>query len=187
MVTKGVQDEPSHSCGYMQGWGGGTSVMWNAAIKEWVFLVSYSTGLGLAISNDTHARPGTWWRIDPTTGESEPGFKSTKELPHPDLKGVNCVDGAIIRDTKNDLYQIILSPGSGSFNYVSTKDFRSFSKEVQLYNGTEGLVEGATYPTAVGTHGDALTGDGTATIYFGGNKESSVPFGRGIYGFDVEF
>ena len=151
-------------------------------------LISYTAGLGLATSNDTLARPGTWIRIDPTTGDWEPGFKSTRELPHPQLLGFAGGNGAIIRDTLTDLYHVIFNLYGSNFLHFSTVDFDTFSAVSYFYNDTAGLVDGIAYPTAIGTDGDALTTNGKATIFFGGQNETADPvWGRPVYAMDVDF
>lgn len=186
LLTRGIQHEPE-DCEWMEGWSGGTAIAWHSETARWVFLISYDTGLGLVFSNDTLARPGNWYRIDPTTNATEPALKSTREPPHPQLKGVTCASGSIIRDAKNGVYQIILGKWGGGLSYISTKDFVDFTAEVELYDGADGLVDKLNYPTAVGTEGDSLTNDGMATVYFGGTPQQKVPYGRGIYSIDVVF
>ena len=102
--------------------------------------------------------------------------------------GVSAMDGSIIFDRKTKAYHYIFTPGVGDFTVISTLDFRNFTvSKKPFYNGTEGLVDSIGYPTVIGTHGDAMTADGTATVYFGGNNLTAVPLGRPIYSMGIAF
>lgn len=176
IITSGVQQDPSN-CSPFTGVGDFVT-MWDADKKQWTIFAP-EPSLAMIVSSDAMAGPGTWTRIDPTTGDTAPGFIGNgTSLPHPDLQSISGSNPSIIRDEQRGLYHMAWGKWGGGIAFSSSKDLARWDSPVMLYPGEQDSGD-PQYPTLVGDMGDLLTTDGSVQLYFTAN--TTVDFGRAIW------
>ena len=185
ILTKGTQNTTCDDSHQFTGTGDFVT-MWNPAKKEWV-IIAQEGPLVMSHSSDALARPGTWERIDPPTGQTQPGYKTDVTLSHSDLAPIGGSNPSMIYDSANKIYQMVYAKWGGGIAYTNSTDLYRWSAPILIWDDSSagGLATGSKYPTLLGDGGDLQTSTGGATLYFG--ADNSVSWGRALWSVDVAF
>lgn len=173
ILTRGEEADGGTGCGDM-------AVMWNHKRSEWhAFVQEYfndgdQNGLVMAVSNDTLARPGTWYRVQPTNGTEQTWKRDSgyalgppeAGLPHPSLvmhhhRGTN---PSIIWDDSTQKWHMVFARWGGGIRYSNSDDGYHWTTPLdfpKMFHGTS-----SSHPTLIGSRGDTSTANGIATMYY---------------------
>ena len=185
IVTKGQQTASCDEANRFTGTGD-FAAMWNPTRKEWVILAQEGP-LVMSTSADPLAKPGSWSRIDPVSGQTQPGFigSTTDEpLAHGDLQSVAGSNPSIIRDERNQCWHMVYAKWGGGLAYTNTTDLYRWEIPAIVWDDPQ-MTPNTQYPTLVGDEGDTLTTDGKATMYF--TAANHVEWGRPLWSVDLTF
>ena len=185
IVTKGKQIESCDEANRFTGTGD-FAAMWNPNRKEWVILAQEGP-LVMSASSDPLAKPGSWSRIDPVSGQTQPGFiGSTNDEPlaHGDLSSIAGSNPSIIRDEHNQCWHMVYAKWGGGLAYTNTTDLYRWETPAIIWDDPD-MTPNTQYPTLVGDEGDTLATDGKATMYF--TAANHVEWGRPLWSVDLKF
>lgn len=167
--------------------------MWNPKTQTWVILAQEesfkpftSPGLVMSVSSDPLGRPGTWTRINPITGQTQPGFIGGNDtLVHPDLDPIKGASPSIIRDSRNGIWHMVYAKWGNGIAYTNSSDLTRWATPTLLpLNYTQH--SGTGYPTLIGDAGDALTTNGMAVLYFIDSSKTGL-WGRALWSVGIQF
>lgn len=179
ILIRGREEEGGTGCGDM-------AVIWNHRLKVWqAYMQEYvgepgPNGLIIAFSNDTYARPGTWTRIQPNASAPSSWTRdiaySLNYGPETILKNTNltrdngrrCTNPSIIFDERSQYWHMVCHNWDGGLRYSNSTDGWNWRVPVDLtFSGNV-----AKYASLIGTGGDRITSDGSATLYYWNTTDS---------------
>lgn len=188
IITSGVQCATYSACPENFTGTGVFGTVWDPIHTRWV-IFAQENWLVMSVSSDPLARPGTWSRIDPVSGETAPGFiGGSKTLSHGDLQPRSGANPSIIRDTVNGVWHMVWGNNGGGIVYSNTTDLLRWAAPRLVVHPS--LFPGASYPTLIGDGGDQTTTQGNATFYFTANwpdNWSGSKYGKCLYSVGVGF
>ena len=188
IVTKGIQTATCDDANQFTGTGDFVTI-WNSAKKEWV-IYAQEGSIVMSHSSDPMAKPGSWTRLDPVSGKTQPGFIGSTDgttLTHGDFASLGGGNPSCLFDKKTNMYHMVWSKWGGGIAYANSADLYRWSTPVLVWEDSSagGIAPGSTYPTLVGDQGDTLSTNGVGVLYFGASNK--VDWGRPLWSVDVTF
>ena len=173
---------------------GDGSAMWNPINQTWHIFAQEdpmkpdaSPPLVMAVSNDTLGRPYSWTRVDPVSGQTQPGFIGLNAtIAHGDLADIKGASPSIMRDEKNHIWHMVYAQWGGGLIYTNSTNLWRWTPPFRLAINYTQFVH-TVYPSLIGDQSDVLTTNGKATLYFGANKGDLNIWGKAYFSVGIDF